>query len=869
MIDKIYKPQTIEPATSAKRSRNKVYSQHDHTKPPFTILLPPPNVTGMLHIGHAIDTYLQDTIIRFKRFDGFDTFYVAGMDHAGIATQSKVESVLYQTQGLTRHDLGREKFLAKVWEWKEEYAQKFRQQWAALGLALDYDKERFTLDEKSNQAVNKAFIELYNKGLIYRDVKAINWDPVLKTAVSNIEVYTETTKQEMLYIKYPIKDSNEFVVIATVRPETMLSDVAVVYNPTDTRYNHKKWTIIHPLTGKELPMIADKYVDPKFGTGLMKLSAHAEADVEIMQKHNLPINETIDQDGKINCPDSPFHGLDRFVARQTMKEHLQKHGFIEKIRKVNSQVGHSERSKTPIEVLVMPQWFVKMDVLSKNLIKHLRGKNGVKFIPPRFKNVLQKWMENVHDWNISRQLWWGHRIPAWYKDNEIKVQVESPGAGWTQDPDVLDTWFSSGLAPFSFLGWPEQSADLQRYYPASLLVTGYDIIFFWVARMYFFGLEFTDQAPFENVLIHGLVRDENGRKMSKSLNNGVDPMEVIAEYGSDALRWYLITNSTAGLDLNFSMEGVKRGFALCNKLWNIARFIQQLDENSTKNEIQELADTWIDRKISHTYELVERLMKKYEFTVIGRKLERFVMQDFSSWYVEILKVGYNKTKLLATFKKLLILLHPFLPFITDHLYQTMYGEEITAVTFKTAGIVRKHSAGEATYRLFNDIISTVKGIRDFREKFNLSKNTVIQYDFYSRTPDLYSIKNNEIAKKVCAKLANAEWVQNSDYLHAKIEAEYDPEEGGYVYILLDRQMREQQIKQLKKSVEHLTNEIQRSKRLLSNNNFLLKAPKKLIHAEQRKIEYNSDQLEYVKENLEQALSNYETQLATESKPKEK
>ncbi|WP_051617836.1 valine--tRNA ligase [Mycoplasmopsis iners] len=831
-IAKKYSPQEIEPQISQKWKDKKFFSTHDEAKRPFTILLPPPNVTGMLHIGHALDTYIQDSILRYKKLEGYDVFYIAGMDHAGIATQSKVEDVLYKTQGLTRHDLGREKFIEKVWEWKEEYAARFRKQWAALGLGLDYERERFTLDELSNKAVNKAFIDLYNKGLIYRGVKAINWDPVLKTAISNIEVINQAVEQEMLYIKYPIKNSNDYLTVATVRPETMLSDVAVIYNPNDPRYDHLAGTkIIHPILKTEIPLIADEYAEIEFGTGLMKLSAHAEIDIDLIQKHNLEIIETIDQDGLINAPETQFHGLTREDARQAIKKYLQENQLLEKVEKTVSNVGFSERSKTPVEILIMPQWFVKMRGLADKVLKHLESSDSVNFFPERFKGVLEKWMVNIHDWTISRQLWWGHQIPAWYKGEEMKVQVECPGEGWVRETDVLDTWFSSGLAPFSFLGWPNDDAKLKRYYPTSLLSTGYDIIFFWVARMYFFGLELMGEKPFEQVLCHGIVRDSQGRKMSKSLNNGVDPIKVIEEYGSDALRWFLITNSTAGLDLNYSDEGVKKGWAFANKLWNIARFIQLLPDEEQENP----ADSWIRDKIHDLKLKVDKAMEKYEFTIIGSEIEKLVLDDFSSKYIELQKVYSNKKQALKHLKKILIIMHPFMPFVTDHLFKELFDKEILEETFDSTKMKCKKRSNNNEVENLIEIITI---LRRYRETNQISKKEIIYFDSEQKLTD-YQIKAIE-------KLANAQIKANKDFLIAQ--------NNVAIYVEFNDQQKTKYLNELLTKIDFCKAEIARAERILSNENFIKKAPKEKILIEEEKVIMHKNNLEM----YEQELKNLES-----------
>ncbi|KKB26735.1 Valyl-tRNA synthetase [Mycoplasmopsis meleagridis] len=825
-MNKKYQPSEIEPPISKKWIDKKFFSSHDLSKKPFTILLPPPNVTGQLHIGHAFDTYLQDTILRYKKMDNYDVFYIAGMDHAGIATQSKVENMLLEKFNLTKHDLGRKEFIKKVWEWKDEYAKKFHLQWAALGLGLDYENERFTLDDKSNQAVNKAFIALYRQKLIYRGKKAINWDTKLKTAISNIEVINRSIEQEMLYIKYPLKNSKEYLVIATVRPETMLSDVAVVYNPSDKRYSkYQNKTIIHPLTNKEIPIISDEYIDINFGTGLMKLSAHAEIDIELIQKHNLEINETIDKNGFINYPNSQFDKLSREEARLVIKNYLKENNLIEKIEKVTSNVGYSERSNTPIEILVMPQWFVRMEQLSKMILKHLHSYDAVKFYPSAFIEHLKHWMNNVHDWTISRQLWWGHQIPAWYKNNEIKVQIKSPGKEWKRDEDVLDTWFSSGLAPFSFLGWPSKNNKLERYFPTSLLVTGFDIIFFWIARMYFFSLKLLNKKPFEKVLIHGLIRDKDGRKMSKSLNNGVDPIEIINKYGSDSLRWFLITNSTPGFDINFSEEGVIKGWAICNKLWNIANFIQALPNEENINP----ADEWMRDNIHELRLKVNKFIDNYEMTIIGAELEKFINETFSSKYIEVLKVAVNKKKVLTNFKKLLVILHPFLPFITDYLYKEIFQSEILEQTFaKVKMKCRKRSNHLEIITAF-DLVNI---LRKYREKNNISKKEII---YFSPLNKLTKYQEN-----VIFKLANCSVKENKDF--------FISEKNLSLYVMINDNQKEKYIEEINKKISFTNKEILRAQNILNNENFIKKAAPKKIEEEQNKLkEYQSNLRAYQEE----------------------
>ncbi|EFF41390.1 valine--tRNA ligase [Mycoplasmopsis alligatoris] len=825
-MDKIYNHILVEQGIEKEwRVEQKVFSKHDLNKKPFSILLPPPNVTGKLHLGHAFDTMIPDTIIRYKKLKGFDTFWISGMDHAGIATQAKVEADLYETKGLTKHDLGREKFLDLVWDWKEKYATMFREQWAKLGLALDYENERFTLDKDANEAVLKIFVDFYNKGLIYKDVKAINWDTKLKTAVSNIEINNTETNQIMYYIKYFIENSDQYLTIATVRTETLLSDVAVVYNPSDKRYSHLKGKfIIHPITKKRLPIITDGYVDPKFGSGLMKLSAHAEVDIDIIKKHkNLEIIETIDQDGFINAPESIFHKQERFEARKNIAKFLKENNLLEKEEQVVSSVGYSDRSNTPVEILVLPQWFVKMENFGKIILEHLQSKNRVDFYPKRFVKILKHWMSNVHDWTISRQLWWGHRIPAWYKDDQIKVQIESPGLGWVQDPDVLDTWFSSGLSPFVFLGWPQNDKMLKRYYPTDVLVTGSDLIFFWIARMYMFGLDVMKEKPFKHLLIHGLIRDAQGRKMSKSLNNGIDPLDVINEYGADALKWFLITNTSPGLDIKYSTEKLKSAWALCNKLWNISRFIEQLpqDQNTKATD----ADKWINNKLQVLIKNIDKAMKNYEFTLVGSQISKFIYTDLSGWYVEFLKSNPSKKFAMELLKNTLIAINPFLSFITYKIFKEVLNDKLYDYEYPKLKVSKN-----ITY--IDNVIEIVTELRKYREENNISKKELISWyaDFELDSKAIDSIN----------KLAYAQVEKNNDVLLSFA--------FGKLFIKVSEEQKQTNKTKLLEKIEKLNFEINRAKKMLENTNFVAKAPKEKIEEEKEKlIKFEKELKNYLEE----------------------
>ncbi len=820
-----YDHKLVEKNRNKKWIEKKFFSTHDQKKKPFSIILPPPNVTGKLHLGHAWDGYIQDTVIRYKKLDGYDVLFVPGMDHAGIATQAKVEQKLVEL-GTDKHKLGKEKFIKKSYEWKEEYASHIRQQWDKLGLALDYDSERFTLDRDSNDAVNKVFIDLYDKGLIYKGSRPINWDPKLQTALSNIETISKPTKSKMYYVRYYFEDKKDYIVIATTRIETMFSDVAIAISTKDKkRKSLLGKNVINPLTGRKIIIIEDEYIDPKFGTGMMKVSAHAAQDIEIIKKNKLEIIECIDKKGLMNENALFAKGLTREQAREKIFVYLKENNFIEKVEQVTNNVTYSERSNEVIEVLVMPQWFVKMDKLSKLVLDNLKTKNKVNFIPKRFENTLVKWMNDVYDWTISRQLWWGHQIPAWYRGNEVKVQVESPGKDWVRDEDVLDTWFSSGLAPFSFLGWPNNEKKLNRYFPTSLLVTGYDIIFFWVARMYFFSLYFQKNIPFKDVLIHGLIRDEKGRKMSKSLGNGIDPMEVIDKYGSDALRWYLLINSSPGLDINFSIEKLESSWNMCNKIWNISRFVQQINDKDTSNEYSD-HDVWIINKLVKLKKSIDKKMEKFDFTLIGKEISSFIYDDFSSWYIEFSKVKTNKSVCLLILKNLLILIHPFLPFLSDYLFEVIFNAELLNNSFDLEEIKKQNK--------IDIVIDVVSLIREARTKYNISLKEKVEYE-------IHNVKDEKIISLV-NKLANSEFKKNNGSLFTKNKVS--------INIALSDDIKNQEKDVTLKQLEKIKLEIKRSENILSNKNFLAKASKEKIQEEKNKYENYKKQFKELNDKLE-------------------
>ncbi|MFP4078551.1 MAG: valine--tRNA ligase, partial [Candidatus Izemoplasmataceae bacterium] len=684
-MEKKYAHKRVEEGKYAFWRDSGFFKSGDKGKEPYTIVIPPPNVTGKLHLGHAWDNTMQDILIRKKRMEGYDALYLPGMDHAGIATQAKIDARLRE-QGIDRFKIGREAFLEEAWAWKKEYADFIRDQWAALGISVDYDKERFTLDEGLNDAVNHVFISLYEKGLIYRKERIINWDVQAKTALSNIEVEHEEVEGALYYFKYLLEDDpDDYILIATTRPETIFADTALVVHPADKKRSHyigKK--VLIPGTDRAIPVYADDYVDREFGTGALKVTpAHDPNDFEIGERHNLDMPLCMDEDGRMNALAGQYEGMDRFKCRNQVVEDLKAEGLMTKVEKHVHNVGHSERTGVMVEPRLSKQWFVKMDPLASQALE----KSTAEFVPPRFEKIFKRWMENIQDWCISRQLWWGHRIPAYYGENGEVYVGTNPPEGYVQDEDVLDTWFSSALWPFSTLGWPEETADFKRYYPTDTMVTGYDIIFFWVARMIFQGIEFTGKTPFKHVLIHGLIRDAQGRKMSKSLGNGVDPMDIKDEYGIDTLRYFLTTNSAPGQDLRFEIEKVESSWNYINKLWNISRFLLMHIEDMKEEEAVidkaklELKDRTILARLQETIREVDRNYEAFEFGEAARALYTFTWDEFASWYVEMSKLTFKdgdeatikntKAVVYKVWVAVMKMLHPFMPFMTEEIYQKL------------------------------------------------------------------------------------------------------------------------------------------------------------------------------------------------------
>ena len=841
----------------------------DSNKPPFSIVIPPPNVTGKLHLGHAWDTTLQDIITRMKRMQGYDVLYLPGMDHAGIATQARVAARLRE-EGIKLSDLTREEFLNHAWNWKEEYASHIRDQWAKLGLGLDYTHERFTLDDGLSKAVRKVFVDLYNKGLIYRGEYIINWDPETKTALSDIEVIHKEIEGNFYHIKYELEDGSEFLEIATTRPETMLGDTAVVVHPDDERYKDLIGkNVILPIVGRKLPIIADDYVDMEFGTGAMKVTpAHDPNDFDLGNTHDLERINVLNEDGSINELGGKYVGMDRFECRKALVEDLKAEGFLIDIKKHVHSVGHSERSNAIVEPFLSTQWFVKMDPIAEMTLNNQNTENKINFVPNRFEGTFNRWMENVHDWVISRQLWWGHQIPAWYHNEtgEMYVGMDAPEdiENWTQDSDVLDTWFSSALWPFSTMGWPDETKELEKYYPTSVLVTGYDIIFFWVARMIFSGLEHTDKRPFDDVLLHGLVRDEQNRKMSKSLDNGVDPMDVIDSYGADAMRYFLSTGTTPGQDLRYSDKKVESVWNFINKIWNASRFalmnigsdFKMEDIDLTKEK--SLADKWILTRLNETINEVTRLSEIYEFGEVGRILYHFIWDDFCDWYIEMAKLpmtegtdeekNMTRSVLLYTLDKILKMLHPFMPFVTEEIYQTIEGDRSIVVSeWPTVKEELTDNDSKETMALLVDII---KSVRQTRNEVNtpLSKPIDIKVEVKNETKRRLIEEN----KHYIERFTNPNTLEISETIVADDDSKTSVVSGAKVVLPLSGLINiEDEINRLEKEQNRLTGELKRVNGKLSNEKFVLNAPEAVVKSEKEKQASYQAQYDDVTARLEE------------------
>ncbi|SHP94802.1 valyl-tRNA synthetase [Mycobacteroides abscessus subsp. abscessus] len=849
-----YDPNTIERGRYEWWLKGEYFQAlNDQKKEPYTIVIPPPNVTGKLHLGHAWDTTLQDILTRMKRMQGYDVLWLPGMDHAGIATQAKVEEKL-RAEGKSRYDLGRETFVEETWKWKEEYASHIREQWSKLGLGLDYSRERFTLDEGLSKAVREVFVSLYKKGLIYRGEYIINWDPATKTALSDIEVIYKDVQGAFYHMKYPLSDGSGFIEVATTRPETMLGDTAVAVHPEDDRYKDLIGkTVILPIVGREIPIVGDDYVDMEFGSGAVKITpAHDPNDFEIGNRHHLERVLVMNEDGTMNGNAGKYQGLDRFECRKQIVKDLQADDVLFKIEEHMHSVGHSERSGAVVEPYLSTQWFVKMQPLADEAIALQKKDEKVNFVPDRFENTYLRWMENIRDWCISRQLWWGHRIPAWYhkQTGEVHVDHEPPAdiENWEQDKDVLDTWFSSALWPFSTMGWPDiESSDYKRYYPTDCLVTGYDIIFFWVSRMIFQGLEFTGQRPFKDVLIHGLVRDAEGRKMSKSLGNGVDPMEVIDKYGADSLRYFLSTGSSPGQDLRYSTEKVEATWNFANKIWNASRFALMNMDGLTYEQIdlsgeKSVADKWILTRLNETIETVTRLSDRYEFGEVGRVLYNFIWDDFCDWYIEMAKLplyGEDEAAKLTTrsilayvLDQTMRLLHPFMPFITEEIWQNLphKGESITVATWPVVNEELTDNLAASDMKLLVEII---RSVRNIRAEVNTPLSKKINMIVKGKDDNISAVleKNRAYIERFC----NPEELVIGTVVDEPEKAMTAVVTGAEIILPLAGLLNiEEEIARLGKEYAKLTQEVERVQKKLSNEGFVKKAPEKVINEERVK-----------------------------------
>lgn len=802
----------------------------DKSKVPFCVVIPPPNVTGKLHLGHAWDTTLQDIMIRYKRMDGYDALWLPGMDHAGIATQAKVDKKLKE-QGIKPREMDREEWLKVAWDWKKEYAENIHRQWKTLGLSLDYSRERFTLDEGLSKAVRQVFVDLYNQGLIYRGERIINWDPVQMTALSNEEVIYKDDEGAFYHLKYYLEDKSMYLDVATTRPETLFGDTAVAVNPDDTRYKDligKK--VILPIVGKLIPIVGDMHADPEFGTGVVKITpAHDPNDFEVGNRHNLERVVVMNPDATMNENAGKYCGLTREECREKLLEDLKKDNLLISIEPMTHSVGHSERSDAVVEPYLSKQWFVKMRPLADRVLENQKNKDTkVNFVPERYEKTMNHWMEITYDWCISRQLWWGHRIPAWYKGDEVYVGMEAPKEdGWQQDSDVLDTWFSSALWPFSTLGWPDKTEDFERYYPNNCLVTGYDIIPFWVNRMTFQGLHFTNSRPFKDCLIHGLIRDKIGRKMSKSLGNGVDPMDVIEKYGADSLRFFLTTNSAPGMDLRYDEEKVKSTWNFVNKLWNASRYVlinmeDFKEENYTLEDLS-LTDKWILEKLNRIIKSVRESMEKYEYHNVGNELYSFIWEDFCDWYIELSKANMNdttKSVLLKVLTSILKMLHPFMPYVTEEIYQMLPIKDAKSIMISKYPVVEDYnytSELETIDKVLEDIVS----IRNLKQSNNITKDAKVKVTVKQLLKSIYysqlKIKEENLVDSEITDMLS------SNYQSKNIDITY-----YYQGSKEDESKKIEEINKLKASIE-------RREKLLANSNYVSKAPANIVEADRKKL----------------------------------
>ena len=839
MLDKKYDHKKTEEGIY-KIWKEKGYFKADpnSTKTHYSMVIPPPNVTGKLHIGHAYDTAIQDAIIRYKRMLGYDVLWLPGMDHAAIATEARVVKKLKE-EGIDKYEYGRENFLKACWDWTHEYSDNIRKQWGGLGLSLDYTRERFTLDEGLNKAVTKVFVDYYNKGLIYRGERIINWDPQAQTALSNEEVIYSEEKSAFYHLKYKLEDSDEYLDVATTRPETLFGDTAVAVNEKDERY--KKFVgknVILPLMNKPIPVITDEHADMEKGTGCVKITpAHDPNDFEVGNRHNLERICIMNDDATMNenVPEK-YQGMTREQCREACLEDLKAQELLLDIEPLVHEVGHSERTGVMVEPMIKEQWFVKMKPLAEKVLKFQDDKDKkVNFVPKRFEKTLRHWMEISYDWCISRQLWWGHRIPAWYKDDEVYVGLEAPKEdGWVQDEDVLDTWFSSALWPFSTLGWPEETVDFKTYFPTDCLISGFDIIFFWVARMMFQSEYINDVRPFKDIVVHGLIRDKQGRKMSKSLGNGVDPFDMIEKYGADALRFYLTTDGTMGPDVRFDEVKLASTWNFINKLWNASRFVLMNIEDVKEIELKDLKpeDKWILSKYEKTIKAVTKHMDKYEFNLAGSEIYNFTWNYFCDYYIEMAKYSLDKESTKSTLCWVLLgimkMLHPFMPFVTEEIYQMCPVKDAESIMISNYPIYDKKLVFADEEKAVDDQIEFIKNFRNVKAENNITKDMKVMFD---TTDDndlivkMLKLEDNLVKEPLGMKAYKVFSTRvKAQIFFEKIETQ------------ADKQLKILQIKQLEASIA-------RREKLLSNENYVNKAPKNIVEMDIKKLEEEKKKLE--------------------------
>ena len=844
MLEKKYDHKLVESDKYEKWLEGDFFKSGDMSKEPYCIVIPPPNVTGKLHLGHAWDTSIQDILIRYKRMDGYDALWVPGMDHAGIATQAKVDKKLRE-MGINPRGISREEWLVHAWAWKDEYADNIHKQWAKMGLSLDYSKERFTLDDGLSRAVRDVFVRLYNEGLIYRGERIINWDPVQMTALSNEEVIYKDIEGAFYHIKYMLEGSDsEYLEVATTRPETLFGDTGVAVNPNDSRYSKfigKR--VVLPVLGKLIPIVGDEHADPEFGTGVVKITpAHDPNDFEVGNRHNLERVIVINPDGSMNEHCGKYEGMDRFVCREELVRDLEKDGLLLEVENITHSAPFSERSDALVEPYLSKQWFVKMRELADRVLENQKNVDTkVNFVPERYEKIMNHWMEITYDWCISRQLWWGHRIPAWYRGDEVYVGIDAPlGEGWVQDSDVLDTWFSSALWPFSTLGFPDDTEMFKRYYPNDVLVTGYDIIPFWVNRMTFQGLHFTGKRPFRDCLIHGLIRDKIGRKMSKSLGNGVDPMDVIDKYGCDSLRFFLTTNTASGMDLRYDEEKVASTWNFVNKLWNASRFvlmnIGDLTRNSyTFNNLSD-SDKWILGKLNRVILNVRKHLDSYDFNVVGSTLYAFIWDDFCDWYIEFSKGNMNdttKSVLYRVLMDIIKMLHPFMPYVTEEIYGAMPFRDKESIMIDSYPVYDRDMDFASDFDRVTEFISKVRNVKQER---GIPKDSLVFFKGEHRDIILRMLKVSDDALV-------SESAKDGDGIEIGL---YD---FSIKYLFDTSKSKEEEIESAKALIEKLKGSIERRKKLLSNENYVNKAPSAVVEKERMDLAKEEEEIKRLMERI--------------------